>query len=501
MASPFRVELLEEERKRRNEVIAAAEQICTGATQSLEGVFRAGKLQRFCAERMLEDRDIGRYPLASANYQHWLEDKHAWIAIFKTEQGFNWPAPDKLGAPYSLTFLQVLYEETEEEKKKRTEEQERYVAAFPNTMGQGPSHAMVDDSDDDANWDNNVLAPTTWNNNGVMIAVEHSSIDVMHGVWTKLFGDSPWPKGCRPFEIPVPKGMDPEAILAAPEDLEGLMFQLWEAFSPSEPWHIRFFARYRKDPSARFGIRVWLYIDWPATQNVQNISWLRSVYHATLCLFRWYHKLLRGEQIHIIKEMNSVNELEFGQHHSLFKSLKVRETLNAQRKDAANAINGDKTVTRAMHHKQQVDLLAIAYGAVEARMKAATNPDRKLQCLVRVVRDGMKPLPLSLDDRRLAVADAAKTLLADGVRAALDADNTIETRMSVVARFLTQGTEGTWEKVLPLGIRFEVVQDVLRQHVADVEDQPFVTNWVSARLFMRDNNEYPPVSDADVSIN
>ncbi|KAI0868146.1 hypothetical protein GGS24DRAFT_507079 [Hypoxylon argillaceum] len=496
MASFVRVELLENEKKRRDEVIAAAEKHRKGAAEKLTQLHNSGKIATFCAKLALSRVSLAPYPLVSADYQHWLEDEQAWISVFKTRDGFHWPPPPPFGAPYSRAYLEAFYEETEEEKKKRIQEQERYAATFPTTTtgeGEEPSHAeVIDDSEDDeANWDDNVETPTAWDNNGTMTLVEHSHIDDIFAVWTTLFGSNVWPKGCQPFEVPIPKHMDPKAVLAAPEDLPALMFQLWQRFSPAEPWCIRFFTRYRKDPSARFGIRMWLFIDWPAKQDHHNESWLRLVYYATICLFSWYHKLLQGEQIHIMDDIKSRKKWELQQHHNMFNNIQIRTALNAQQKQAANAIEGDKAVTRGLYHKQQVTIKSLAFSIVERHVKSTADPDKQLELLVQVVEKGVRPLPLALDDRRLAVAGAAKTILAGAVLAALQkADGTIETRMSDVSKFLVVGTEDAWEKVLPLGTRFDVVCDMLRQHATDPEDQPFLVDWITRRSFMNDSNEY-----------
>ncbi|KAI0107901.1 hypothetical protein GGR51DRAFT_559238 [Nemania sp. FL0031] len=467
MESSFRVELLEDEKKRRDEVIAAAEKHRKGAADAITKRFENGVIPSFCAEILLNDKDIGKYPLVSAAYQHWLEDYHAWFSIFKTKDGFNWPKPDKFGAPYSRIFVEKFYKETKDEKDKRTEEQKRYTKAFPNTAEAGPSQAEADDSDNDANWENSVMVPNAWRKDGILTPVEHSSFQDGYNVWTKLFGNNLWPKNCEPFEIPIPKHMDPQVILAAPEDLPELMFKLWKEFSPGEPWCVRIFIRYCQDPSARFGIRMWLLIDWPATQDLENISWLRHVYYATLRLYSWYDKLLRGEQVHILKEIVSQNEWEFGQHHSVFKNIRIREAVNAQRSQAKDDTEGDKAVTRALHRKQQVTILALAFRGVEERMEATPDPDQKLRLLLEAV-------------------------LANAVHAALGADNeTIETRMSEVSEYLTQQANSVWGKLLPGGIRFEVTREVLQQYKFDVEDQAFIAQWFEARSFIKNDNEYP----------
>ncbi|KAI0454094.1 hypothetical protein F5B21DRAFT_514870 [Xylaria acuta] len=418
MESNLRIELLEDEKKRRDEVIAAAEKHRKGGGDRLREQYETGRLATYCARLALADKVLGKYPLLSADYQHWLEDEQAWLAVFKTRDGFEWPAPKKMGAPYSRAFLEAFYQETEADRERRRQEQARYAAA-----PRGPIRTM-------ANADDDVETPQTWNHDGVLVPVEHSSIDNSVDVWKKLFGANVWLKGCVPFEVPVPKHMDPQAVLAAPEDLPELMSRLWGRFSPAPQWCVRFFTRCRPDPSAR--------------QDLGN-----------------YHKLLRGEQVHFLAEIDSQSKWEFQQHQKLFDNIRIRLDAIARRNEGADNIEGNKTAVRALQRKQQVTISSVALNNVEVRIKSTTDPNKQLEPLVQVIEDGVRPLPLSLDDRRLAVAGAAKTVLAAVVRATLGAaDNT---RLKIRNK-----------KVLPIGSRFQVIRNTIRQHTSDVKDRYIV---------------------------
>ncbi|KAH8164703.1 hypothetical protein CIB48_g3553 [Xylaria polymorpha] len=475
MEPDIRVELLPDEKKRRDEVIAAAEKHRKWAGEKLEEYYKNGKLATYCAKLALNDKQLRKYPLLSADYQHWLEDQQAWAMVFKTQDGFRWPMPNMMGAPYSRAFLEAFYEETETDKKKREQEQARYAAVFPDTMREAPDQAEEADLDDGTDADTDI--PGRWIDNGTLVPLEHSDFEDSFEVWKKLFGANRWAEGCLPFEIPVPEHMDPQVVLAAPDDLEELMFQLWERYSPAYPWCIRFFTRYRRAPSARFGLRMSVYIDWPAGQDIRNVSWLRHVYYATIRLLGWYHKLLRGEQVHILDDIDAQDEWEFQQHQKLFDNIRIRLAIS-QRDTGLDSIECDKAAVRALQHKQQVTIRAKALVNVEARMNSTTDPDKQLELLVQVVEDGLKPLPLSLDDRRLAVAGAAKTVLAAVVCAILESADDTRVKMQNVGLLLKIDMDDAWEKVLPIGSRFRVIQDTIRQHATDAEDRLIIEEYL-----------------------
>ncbi|TGJ84471.1 hypothetical protein E0Z10_g4298 [Xylaria hypoxylon] len=497
MDETIRVELLDNEKKRRDEVIAAAEKHVKGVGDRLIEYYKGSKLATHCAKMALNDKMLGQYPLLSADYQHWLEDEQVWLWVFKNRDGFKWPMPKRMGAPYSSIFLEEFYRETEAKKEKREQDQSRYAATFPGTTREAPNQTEEANSDDETNAGGDLETPIVWEDNGAMVPIEHSSIDQSVDVWKKLFGANHWLKGCLPFEIPVPRHMDPQAVLASPDELPELMFQLWEMFSPAYPWCIRVFARCRKDPSARFGLRMWVYIDWPASQNVENTSWLRHLYYATLSLLEWYHKLLQGEQVHILEAINSLNELEFRQHQTLFNNIKIRLGIIAERNQAAGSIEGGKAVIRALRRKQQVTIGAIALTNVGRRMKSTTDHDKQLELLVQVIDNGLQPLPLSLDGRRLAVAGAAKTVLAGMVHAVLGAADSTRLKMRNVGRLLKIDVNDAWGKVLPIGSRFHVVQGVIRQQEADLEDQQLIETCLKIWSSMNDVCEYASGSDID----
>jgi hypothetical protein len=83
MEPNVRVEMLPEEKKRREEVLAKADRNKPGAAAALQKQFDKGKIQTFCAKGLLNNERIGKYPLISANYQHWVEDEQAWLAMCK----------------------------------------------------------------------------------------------------------------------------------------------------------------------------------------------------------------------------------------------------------------------------------------------------------------------------------------------------------------------------------------------------------------------------------
>ncbi|KAI8631401.1 hypothetical protein F5Y19DRAFT_473075 [Xylariaceae sp. FL1651] len=56
---------------------------------------------------------------------------------------------------------------------------------------------------------------------------------VSGGKSLRLFPGYLWTVNCQPFEVPVPKHMDPTKVLAGPADISELMLKIWKTFSPS----------------------------------------------------------------------------------------------------------------------------------------------------------------------------------------------------------------------------------------------------------------------------
>ncbi|KAI0965698.1 hypothetical protein F4678DRAFT_485188 [Xylaria arbuscula] len=498
MAENFRVELSESEKKRRDEVIAAAEAHRTGAGDDLRRHYQDGSLATHCAKGLLKADPFDRLPLLSANYQHWAEDVEAWFLCFQTRKGFHWPRPDMVGAPYSRAYLEEFYRETEAEKTKREEGQAKYAAKFGIMPAE--NQAEVADLNVEDVGEDDVDVPVRWEDkDGVVRNIERSSPDVSHDMWEKLFGDNLWPKGCTPFEVLVPGNIDPEVVLAPAEGLTDLLFELWEIFSPASPWCVRVFARYRRDPSARFGIRMWVSLDWPSDQDIDNISWQRQLYYATLCLLTWYRKLLRGEQVNLLADIQARNEWEFSQHQVVFDNIKIRLAAIDEQRQAIGSVEGDEAAMRALSEKQQITIGALAMANVGRRIKSTTDPATQLRLLCEVVEKGLIPLPLSFDNRHIAVYDAAKILLANSVIAALQAPGSTMDKMLDIDQFLQLGANDPWHKVLPAGSRFEVIRDLIQLHGAE-ETQSTVQEYLRRWSSLKDMHEYTDQGTHEVNL-
>ncbi|GAP90344.1 hypothetical protein SAMD00023353_4900880 [Rosellinia necatrix] len=466
----FRVELLENEKQRRDEIIAAANNHKAGMGDRLLIRLNNGEWAAFCAKMALKDERFRKYPLLSADYQYWLEDLHSWLAVFKTRDGFTWPEPKTTGAPYSRPFLEAFYRETKAEKEERERNQARYAAHFPDAAAPGDLHQAG--VAEEAVTDQDIRMPARWDDNGTLLPVEHSTMDDCVEVWKGLFSPNIWPKDCVPFEVPVPEHMDPQAVLAPLDDLDELMFELWRRFSPASPWCVRFFTRCRRDPSSRFGVRVWVFIDWPAGQNLQNVSWRRHLYYATMCLMTWHHRLLRGEQVHILESVDAQSELEFQQHQTLFRNIGIRLRAIAEyQQQSVGSAEGDAAVTQALYDKQQRTITSLALGGVDHHMSSTSDPIKRLGLLVQVIDRGMEPLPLTLDGRRLAVASAAKTVLADVARALLGTSDSAQTKMRNIGQLLRVDPDDDWEKVLPVGSRFRAIRGLVQRYAIDSGDR------------------------------
>ncbi|KAI0414995.1 hypothetical protein F5X98DRAFT_389335 [Xylaria grammica] len=478
MAQNFRSELLENEKRRRDEVIAAAERRQRGAGDKLRQLYGDGTVATYCALAAVNDPVLGKYPLLSADYQHWREDREAWISALGTVDGFHWPEPACLGAPYSRAFLEEFYRETEEEKKKREEERARYAKKFNFSLPAPRDQAKAADPDNADDDDDDREIPSRWlDDNGVWRPADHSDLDEAIVVWKELFGRL-WIEGFLPFEVPVPTHMDTTALLAAPEDLEGFMLDLWRTSSPHAPWCLRLFARVKKDASARLGVRMSVYVDWPPTQDTTNEMWRHIAYYTTMTLFQWYHGVLRENQVNLRDFMRGQRAKEFQQHQTLLQEIQVVSGMI----DEQNAqIEGSGAADRALCRKQRKTIGAVALANVKRRMASTDDRDKQLELLAKVVESGLSPLPLSIDDRRLAVSAAAKTVLAGMAGAALNAADNVQAKMRNVGRFLRVDGGDAWEKVLPIATRLRIIRDLVRQGAPEHRDQleAFLGIWSS----------------------
>ncbi|KAI0440649.1 hypothetical protein F4803DRAFT_577441 [Xylaria telfairii] len=228
----------------------------------------------------------------------------------KTRDGFEWQMPKMMGAPYSRAFLEAFYEETETDKNKREQEQARYGAAFPDTMREEPNQAKGANLGDDTDVDTEI--PGRWtDHSGALVPLEHSNFEDSFEVWKRLFGTNSWPEGCLPFEIPVPEDIDPQVVLAAPNDLSDLMFNLWERFSPAYPWCFT---------STGQPVRTSEMCRGYGTCTTQQSVSLGGTISCS-----------GEEQIHILEEIDAQDEWELQQHHKLVDIIRIRLDAIARR--------------------------------------------------------------------------------------------------------------------------------------------------------------------------
>ncbi|KAI1812521.1 hypothetical protein GGS20DRAFT_591630 [Poronia punctata] len=312
MDQVFRVDLNEEEKKRRNEVVASFAKKRPEQVSSLLGAYKRAVPQ--AVVRRLSR--LEKLPRISASYQFWFEDKLVWETYNLNRQQFPWPAPDKHGPPFSLTYHEAYIKK--EDPHTLPEVQQSSVS--------GQAEDSKEKSDD---WADAEAIPETWpvarSVAGPGITNAHANTDESRQIWVQLYPGYLWPAGCLPFEVPVPINMNPRLVLAAkPKELESLMLELCKRFSPHEPWCIRFFAKSKVDPKAPYGVRLWVRIDWPDFIDRSNQTWRQLLYRAGVYLMKWYSRLLDGEIVHILNDLETSRIMEWDQHHTLFRYVQTQ---------------------------------------------------------------------------------------------------------------------------------------------------------------------------------
>ncbi|KAI1812516.1 hypothetical protein GGS20DRAFT_587437 [Poronia punctata] len=117
MDRQIRVELEDWEKKRREEVIAVAVK-----KSGFPYAAMAGRLLqlyqttiRTTAVNNMLRHPVGEYPLVSASFQFWIEDRDVWKRFVSKEDKFPYDKPSQYGSPYSLPYLEGFYK-LEEEK-------------------------------------------------------------------------------------------------------------------------------------------------------------------------------------------------------------------------------------------------------------------------------------------------------------------------------------------------------------------------------------------------
>jgi hypothetical protein len=132
----------------------------------------------------------------------------------------------------------------------------------------------------------------------------------------------------------------------------------------------------------------------------------------------------------------------------------------------------DRATVLKLLEKQQQAVHVITSRAVSKKMLRGKTPEERLLLIISVVQDGIKPLPLSLADRRAAVRDAAKDILGEIARAKLaehtPTDDIRPLLLNLGARLSNSPT--TWDQVLPVGVRYEVLKHVLERHLETVPE-------------------------------
>ncbi|RWA03503.1 hypothetical protein EKO27_g11603 [Xylaria grammica] len=248
--------------------------------------------------------------------------------------------------------------------------------------------------------------------------------------------------------------------------------------SPHAPWCLRLFARVKKGASARLGVRMSVYVDWPPTQDTTNEMWRHIAYYTTMTLFRWYYEVLWGRQVNLRDFMRGQKAEEFEQHYTLLKD--IRMALDTIEERAAQ-IEGSGAADKALCHKQGVTIGALALANVDRRMASTDDRRRQLELLVRVVNHGIAPFPLSMDDRRISVSAAASTVLEGMAGAVLDVADNIRAKMRNLGQFLRVDEGDAWEKVLPIATRLRIIRRLVRQRPPEDRDDldEFLGIWSS----------------------
>lgn len=87
------------------------------------------------------------------------------------------------------------------------------------------------------------------------------------------------------MDIYIPGDIDTNVVLGPEDQIADCLTGGWSIPGGKEPWPLRLYARLRKDPKAKFGIRASLFVDWSQGQDLSDPYWKQGVYIAVVTLW------------------------------------------------------------------------------------------------------------------------------------------------------------------------------------------------------------------------
>lgn len=161
----------------------------------------------------------------------------------------------------------------------------------------------------------------------------------------------------------------------------------------------------------------------------------------------------------------------------------------------AAKLGGENIRVANLLRKQNETITASFDTAIKNKMKRAQSCDEKLQVLVKAVDEGIPPLPLSLTERRDGGEGFSMGLLMNTVKGRLAEIDMELGNVLFDLRGILTNPESRWSKVLPRGLRYQVICEVLtplcyEEHLLDEEAKSRVGSALAGWAKYRDELEY-----------
>lgn len=243
------------------------------------------------------------------------------------------------------------------------------------------------------------------------------------------------------------------------------MTSAWLILGGRDPWPIRLYTRLWKDPKS--GIRASLFIDWIQGQDLSDPYWKQGVYIAVVTLFDLFYQWLRGKPVNLTEWLQRPIEARMKPHGAVFENIGTRNMTirdQALRRDKEAAmIEGEKTRVENLLRKQHDTVIDIFYSDVQNKMNKAQSRDERLQILVKIVDEGLRPLPLTLAERREHVEGFAMGLFTNMLRARLSEDNMDLNNVLFDLHELFTDRDTLWAKLLLRGHLYQVIDEFLNE--------------------------------------